>query len=189
MKHFFGILFCITPLLASAQKTIDNFTLVNVSDGASVSLDEYRSSAGIAVIFTSNSCPYDGYYLSRIRTLITDYQGKIQVLLINSHLESNESEDLMKSTFPKWGLSVPYLSDKDQAALKTLGAKKSPEAFLLKSKNGKFTVVYNGAIDDNAQMANAVNQSYLKNAIDRLLTDRSVELPTTRTVGCTIRGK
>jgi peroxiredoxin len=189
MKLIFGILFCTTSLLSSAQKIVDNFTLTNVSDSASVSLDEYRSSAGIVVIFTSNACPYDGYYLSRVRSLITDYQGKIQVLLINSHLESNESENQMKSAYGKWGLPVPYLSDKDQVAMKILGAKKSPEAFLLERKNGKLTVVYNGAIDDNAQMANAVNQSYLKNAIDLVLTNRPVELPTTRTVGCTIRGR
>lgn len=189
MKLVFTIVFCSTAWLSSAQKTIDNFTLTNVSDGVAVSIDEYKSMAGVVVIFTSNACPYDGYYLSRIRSLISDYEGKIKVLLINSHLESAESEDHMKSAYGKWGLSTPYLSDKDQAVLKKLGARKSPEAFLLKNIKGNFMVVYSGAIDDNAQMAHAVSQPYLKNAIDRMLAGQAVEMTSTRTVGCTIRGR
>jgi peroxiredoxin len=187
MKFIPGLLFCFIPWLSPAQKVVDNFTLTNVSDGASVSLDGYRSLPVIVVIFTSNACPYDGYYQARIRSLIMDYRERIQVLLINSHVESAESEDQMKSAYGKWNLSVPYLSDKNQAVMQLLGAKKSPEAFLLKSKDGKFEVVYSGAIDDNAQMANAVNRPYLKDAIDRMLSGQVVEPATTRTVGCTIR--
>jgi hypothetical protein len=189
MKLIFVLFLCFTAMLSQAQKAVENFTLTSVSDGSSVSLDSFSAEAGVAIIFTSNSCPYDGYYKARIRNLISAYQGKIQVLLINSHIESHESADQMKLAFASWDLAAPYLSDKEQVVMKMLEAKKSPEAFLLKRKNGKFTVFYSGAIDDNPQMANAVSQFYLKIAIDRMLADQPAEIPSTRTVGCTIRHK
>jgi hypothetical protein len=156
MKIALGLLFCLTAWWSSAQKIVANFTLTNVSDDGSVSLDSFSSASGVAIIFTSNVCPYDGYYQARIRNLISTYQGKIQVLLINSHLEPDESEANMKTAFGQWNLAAPYLADKDQTVMHELGAKKSPEAFLLKRKNGKFEVFYSGAIDDNPQMAKAV---------------------------------
>lgn len=176
-------------LTSAAQTNVDNFTLVNVADGAPVSLEDFKSLDGVVAIFVSNVCPYDSYYRERIKGLINAYQGRIQVLLINSHIENDESEDKMKSVSAQWNLPAPYLADKDQSVMKALGAKKSPEAFLLKTKGGKFTVMYNGAIDDNPQMASAVSQPYLKAAIDQLLAGKATQIPSTRTVGCTIRGK
>ncbi len=189
MRFILILFFCCLAWTSSAQTNVENFTLVNVADGAPVSLDDFKSMEGVLVIFTSNVCPFDGYYQDRIKGLISTYTGKIQVVLVNAHVEADESEDKMKSVFAQWNLPVPYLADKQQVVMKALGAKKSPEAFLLKSKGGKFTVFYNGAIDDNPQMASAVSQPYLKTAIDRVLAGKAVETNSTRTVGCTIRGK
>lgn len=189
MKIAFGFILWFFALTATAQTSVDNFTLVNVTDGTSVSLDDFKSMEGVLVIFTSHVCPFDGYYRDRIKGLISTYQGKVQVLLVNAHVEADESEDKMKSASAQWNIPVPYLADKDQVAMKAMGAKKSPEAFLLKSKGGKFTIMYSGAIDDNPQMASAVSQPYVKTAIDRLLAGQTAEISSTRTIGCTIRGK
>ena len=53
-----------------------------------------------------------------------------------------------------------------------LNAHKSPEVFLLKNEGGKFTVVYHGAIDDNAQVESDVRQNYLRSAIDNMLANK-----------------
>ena len=158
-------------------------------DSSSVSLGTYPNSSAIAILFTSNSCPYDTYYADRIKNLVSVYQGKIQFLFINSYQEPGEAEEKMKEAFGRWGLAVPYLADKEQTAMISLGAKKSPEVFLLKNENGKHTVSYSGAIDDNPQAANAVVQSYLKAAIDKLLSGQNLDVPMVRAVGCTIRRK
>ena len=172
-----------------AQTPVQNFTLTNVVDGASVSLESYPSCSGLVVLFTSNTCPYDGYYTARLKHLITTYQGKIQFLLVNSYQEPEESAIKMKSAYDSWTLPVPYLADKDQAAMECLGARKSPEAFLLKNNGGKFTVVYSGSIDDNAQVSAAVTESYLRSAIDKLLAGQQINTPTVRAIGCSIRKK
>jgi methylaspartate ammonia-lyase len=58
---------------------------------------------------------------------------------------------------------------------------------LLKSEGGKWLVQYSGAIDDNPQVASAVKQSFLKDAIDKVLSGAKVEVNNNRAVGCTIR--
>jgi hypothetical protein len=120
--------------------------------------------------------------------LIATYQGKIQFLLVNSFVEPEESMDMMKEKYNSWGLSVPYLADKDQVVMGNLGAKKSTEAFLIKNAGGKYSLSYSGAIDDNPQVAQDAKQNYLKNAIDKLLAGQTPDAGV-RAVGCTIRKK
>ena len=133
-----------------AQTPIQNFTLTNVVDGKTVSLDQFSSSNGVVVLFTSNECPFDNYYKDRVKELIGAYGGKVQFLLVNSNLEPEESAEKMAIHYTD--MSVPYLSDKDQVVMNLFGARKSPEAFLIKNTGGKSTVVYSGAIDDNPQV-------------------------------------
>jgi len=171
-----------------AQTQVQNFTLVNVVDSKMVSLDSYPTCSGLVVLFTGNNCPYDAYYTARVKSLVAAYQGKIQFMLINSYVEPEESIDKMKEKYSAWGLSVPYLADKDQLAMNNLGAKKSPEAFLLKNSGGKYFLSYAGAIDDNPQVEKDARQNYLKNAIEKLLAGQSPD-PGVRTAGCTIRRK
>jgi peroxiredoxin len=186
MKHFVLIALTLVTFSLRAQTPVENFTVANV-DGTQVSLETYRAAAGVVVIFTSNICPYDGYYKLRIRELIKTYNDKVPFILINSH--PDESPASMKTAYGAWGLPVPYLADKDQVAMLALGAKKSPEAFLLKNVNGKFVSLYNGAIDDNAQAPEGVTVYYIKQAIDKLLASQEVNMPSVRPVGCSIRKK
>ena len=189
MKNIiFVLLLTLSSLLANGQNPVQNFTLLNVADSKMVSLDSYPTCSGLVVLFTGNNCPYDAYYTARIKSLVTAYQGKIQFVLVNSYTEPEEGIDKMKEKYNAWGLSVPYLVDKDQLAMENLGAKKSPEAFLLKNTGGKYTISYGGAIDDNPQVAQDARQNYLKNAIDKLLANQTPDA-SVRAVGCTIRKK
>ena len=87
------------------------------------------------------------------------------------------------------GLTIPYLSDKDQTLMQRLGATKTPSAYLLKNNGGNFSVVYKGAIDDNPQVPGDVRRAYLKDAIDIMLANQKIETVEVRPVGCTIRRK
>jgi peroxiredoxin len=170
-------------------QSLSDFTLTNVLDGKSVSLNDFSSAPGIVVIFTSVACPFDGYYAKRLKQLETSYAGKLPVLLVNAYTEAPEGEEWMLKATQATGLSLPYLSDKEQKLMTQLGAQRSPEAFLLKNVNGQFSVVYHGAIDDNAQAENAVKQAYLKIAIENLLAGKAIGSVTSRPVGCYIRKK
>ena len=192
MRFFALISLIVVSFTRHSQPPVPNFTVKNI-DGNSISLDGYKNAAGVAIIFTSNNCPYDIYYKERIRTLIKNYQDKIQFILVNSHQDPEETVEKMKIAYGAWALPVPYLVDKDQIVQQALGARKSPEVFLLKrpdsNRDENFVVVYSGGIDDNPQAPQAVTSYYLKIAIDRLLAAQEINLQPVRSGGCTIRKK
>jgi hypothetical protein len=188
MKKIFMLLACLTGLNAFAQQ-VSNFNLVNVLNNQAVSPENYPSCAGMVLIFTSNACPYDEYYRNRISRLSQAYQDRVPVLLINAHTDPEESKENMAKKAKQLNLNTPYLADKDQTLVAALDVRKSPEAFLLKNNNGKFAVVYRGAIDDNAQVEADVRHSYLRDAIDIMLTNQKIETPEVRPVGCNLKKK
>jgi peroxiredoxin len=182
------LVFVIVILSATVQaQEVKNFTLLNTKDGKEVSLSDYASSKAIVIIFTSHECPFDNYYKDRIKELIRAYAGRAQFLLINANTEEQESAEQMAIHYTD--LSVPYLADKEQVVMMNIGAKKTPEAFLLTSSAGKFTISYSGAIDDNPQAPTDVRQKFLKDAIEKILSGQKIETPTQRATGCTIRKK
>ena len=189
MKHFICISILTIAFSAHGQQPIHNFTLTNVVDGSTVSLDGYPSCTGLVAIFTSNECAFDNYYTSRIKSMVDRYAGKIQFILINSYLEPEESAEKMALEYQTWNLHIPYLADKDQTAMDCMGAKKSPEVFLLKNMGNKYVLVYSGAIDDNAQVPSDAKETYLVNSIDKLIAGQKKEVSSVRAVGCSIRRK
>ena len=83
MKNLLIAFFLILSLTVSGQ--VSDFTLSNVMNGKTVSLAQYKNSKGVVVIFIGNNCPYDQYYINRIKSLINEYNSKTPVLLINAH--------------------------------------------------------------------------------------------------------
>lgn len=170
-------------------QVVKNFELVNAMNNQKVSLDTYPSCEGMVLIFTSNTCPYDNYYRRRIEQLSQAYQDKVPVLLVNSSTDPAEMPEQMLAHGKALNLSIPYLADKEQTLMTSLNVKKTPEAVLLKNNNGEFTVVYRGAIDDNAQVEADVRHHYLRDAIDIMLNNQNIQTPEVRPVGCNLKKK
>lgn len=186
MKKLIVLILALCSFQAFSQE-VSNFTLKNVTDGSNTSLTDYKSSKGVVVIFTSNVCPYSVYYEGRITQLIAEYESKgLSFILINSHLEDKESATEMANKISTWGLKVPYLADKDQSVMNAFHASKSPEVFLLKNNGGYFSVFYQGAIDNNPQVATDVKDQYLKANIDNLLSGKAATKGG-RPIGCMVK--
>lgn len=186
-----NIVFVFSMLMAAvissdAQESTATLALPNAYDKKMISLNDFNSLAGVAVVFYSNECPYDNYYKERLRVLIETYGAKIQFLLVNANQEPAEAVEKMAIHYSD--LKVPYLADKDQVLMNMLGARKSPEVFLLKNDNGKQKPFYQGAIDDNAQVEKDVSSTFLKTAIEQLLANGAAP-ENNRAVGCTVRKK
>ncbi len=189
MKNVIVLVLVVASWSSALSQQVADFSLTNVLNDEQVSLSTYPSCQGLVIIFTSNNCPYDEHYRKRIREIATTYHSNVPVLLVNANTEPAEAAEAMKKKAQQLDLGVPYLADKQQSLMQQLGATKTPQAFLLKNNNGKFTVVYNGAIDDNAQVESDVRQAYLKDAIDIMLSNQTVKTSEIRPVGCTIRRK
>lgn len=187
MKKLIQIALCFSCLPFANAQTVKNFELVNVINNQKISLETYPSCQGLVLIFTSNNCPYDEYYRKRIAEIGQAYHDQVPLLLVNSQTEGEESLDKMVAKARQLNVSVPYLADKGQTLMTALNVRKSPEAFLLKNQNGKFAVVYRGAIDDNAQVEADVHHHYLRDAIDIMLSNQEISTPEVRPVGCNLK--
>jgi hypothetical protein len=189
MRLFFFLVLVQLPFrLVGQTPGWSDIKLLDVISSDSVSIHDLAEQKGIVVVFTSDACAFDAFYIDRVAKLVKTYSDRIQFLLVNSNLDTEEPIKSMNMNYPKRKIFVPYLADKDQLLLAGLGAKKTPEVFLLATAEGKMSIYYSGAIDDNPQVAADVKQDYLRANIENLLTDQK-PTESTRAVGCSIRKK
>lgn len=171
---------------------VENFTLKNV-DGKMVSLSDYKDKLGVVVIFTCNHCPYSVMYEDRINMLHNRYStSNIPVIAINPNdpeVQPKDSFENMQIRAKEKDFKFAYLLDEGQKVFPKFGATRTPHVYLLKNTNGTFTVEYIGAIDDNAQDETKVEENYLLNAMDALMSKREITTKVTKAVGCTIKIK
>ena len=177
------------PFAGKGQQ-ISDFTLPNVVDGQDFTLSSWSDARAVVVIFYSGKCAYGNYYLSRIKSLMAEFKPKKgRFLLINannSNYVPEESPAAMREFAREHNLPV-YLADKEQQVKNMLGATRTPEVFVLKPSQGQYTVIYQGAIDDNPQSASDVNHPYLRDALLNLLANKKINVNQTRPVGCLIK--
>lgn len=186
-----SLLFILNGAIPAVGQTVSNFSLENAMSGSVYSLSSARNSEAVVLIFTSNYCPYAKLYDNRVAGLVNEYSsGEVQFIMINSNNPrrmAQESRGNMVKKVRGMGVSVPYLMDYDQKIADLFGVRKVPEAFVLKNTRGSFVTVYNGAIDDNPQVASDVGKHYLRQAIDAVLGNRPVKMKETQPTGCLIK--
>jgi peroxiredoxin len=178
----------ITAQLKPGDKAPD-FKLKNI-DNQWVSLSDYADQKGVIVVFTCNHCPYAKLYEARLVELQKEFGPKMfPVVAINpndSTIVAEDSFSKMVSNAAQKGFNFPYLLD-DEQLFKEYGATRTPHVYLLKNEGGHFSVAYIGAIDDNSQDANDVEEKYLANAVQSLLKGNKPEVTETKAVGCSIK--
>lgn len=148
-------------------------------------LEKYRA---VGVVFMCNHCPYVRLYLDRLKQIQADFleQG-VTLIGINANdalQYPDDSFENMKVFAEENQLNFPYIRDVTQDVALCFGAQKTPEVFLLDSQG---IVCYRGQIDDNANDATAVQESYLENAIRQLSNTRPIEVSQTEAIGCSLK--
>jgi hypothetical protein len=155
--------------------------------GKDVSLNTAKTSKGLLVIFSCNTCPYVKLSESRIKELSDDCikQG-IGCIIINSNEAQRADEDsfdAMVKYAAAQKLTCFYAVDPNSKLADAFGAARTPQCFLFNSKG----LVYKGAIDDNVKDASLVKTHYLKDAINALAKNETPKLQETKSIGCTIK--
>ena len=170
--------------------TATDFNLKNI-DGKQVSLSDYKDVKGFILIFTTNHCPYAKAYENRIVELDQKYKPKgYPVIAINPNdPEKNEQDSFenMQLRAKQKGFTFPYLLDEGQKIYPQYGATKTPHVYILENVEDEKIVRYIGAIDDNYQDEQAVEDKFVENAIDELLDGEEVSVKTTKAIGCSIK--
>ncbi len=148
-------------------------------------LERYRA---IGVVFMCNHCPYVRMYLDRLKQIQTDFQAQGCTLIgINPNDAEKfpeDSFDHMKSFTTQNQVNFPYLRDVTQDVAISFGAAKTPHVFLL---NQQGILCYGGAVDDNAQVPQAVRTKYLRRAIAQVLNGEPITQPLTDPMGCSVK--
>lgn len=177
----------ITELPIGAEMPKADVKMKDIS-GKEVSLKDAKKKNGLLVMFSCNTCPY--VIKNQQRTVeISNYALKndIGVILINSNEGTRGDDDsfaAMQAYAKDQGYKWYYTVDEKSVLADAFGANRTPETFLF-NKDGK--LVYHGAIDDNPTNEGAVSRKHLKEAIDETLNGKDVTVPTSRSVGCTIK--
>ena len=175
----------------SIGDTVSDFSLKNV-DGKKVALSSFKNNKGLIVVFDCNTCPVSNAYNSRIIALSERYKDTFPLIAINANDPEQSPGDSFEEmvSYAKYkGYTFPYLMDETQQIAKAFGATNTPHVFLLARSGNDYKVAYIGAIDDNTRNASAASKKYVEQAIDALLTGKSVPIEKTKAVGCGIKWK
>lgn len=180
----------LSPVTAQQSDYIEDFKLNNLVSGSEFSLKDYAATPTVVVIFTSLHCPYAKLYNQRITKLIADFESdKVRFLLINPTNPAIHPQDTpanLKQVIAENQWKVPFLTDPSQKVARLLGAEKTPEVFVLSQQQGLYKTIYQGAIDDNPQVANDVRHPYLREFLSAQ-RKQSAQVRTTPAAGCRIK--
>lgn len=153
------------------------------TDGKVHSLSDLDKAKAIVVVFTCNHCPVAQSYQKRLIDLANRYR-KSGVAMVAISVSRYEADDFksMKKRSAEMKYPFAYLQDKTQRIGKEYGALWTPQVFLLDRKRH---VVYMGAIDDSLH-PEKVQDRYLQDAINAVISEKPVEIEETKPVGCPI---
>ena len=189
---FTGVDTGISKIIISYQigDVAEDFKLKNLQESM-VSLADFEEAKGFIVIFTCNTCPVSVANEDRIIALNEKYEDQgYPVIAINPNnpkVSSGDSYDLMKVRAKEKGFSFPYLFDDGQKVYPKYGASKTPHVYVLNKESNDLIVRYIGSIDDSARNSGAVKTKFVENAVDALTKGESIEMASTKAIGCSIK--
>lgn len=192
----FGVTLCAVVVLAGCQgaepagpssaalaigASAPDFTL-NDNDGTAHTLSAYRGKV-VALVFTSQECPYSRGADPQLAELAKKYAERgVTVLSIDSHKDTTLEQ--IKQYRTEEQLPYPILKDAENKYADAVGAKQTPEVFLLDAE-GK--LAYHGAFDNRRGPDGPGDTPLLANAIEALLAGKAPDPAETRQWGCTIK--
>jgi peroxiredoxin len=178
----------IVPVPPDAGARVADVTLKDI-DGQLHSLNTYKTKKAIVIVFVGTECPLANLYLPTLARLQRTFAAQgVQILAINSNDQDSAAEVAAHARERK--LPFPMLKDPDHQAADALGARRTPEAFLLDPRR---VIRYHGRIDDQygyTYRRAGPAHTELRDAIEDLLAGRPVAIPFREFQGCVIgRGK
>ena len=163
---------------------VADFTLQDI-DGQSHSLYGYKDKKAIVLVFVGTECPIANLYLPRLAELHKQYAARgVQFVAVNANDQDSAAAVAVHARERKLPFTV--CKDAEHKAADALGARRTPEAFVLDSSH---VIRYRGRIDDQygyTYRRPAPLHNDLKDALDALLAGKPISTPETEVRGCLI---
>jgi peroxiredoxin len=163
---------------------VADFTLTDQS-GATHELYALSSKKAIVIMTTSNGCPIVRLAIPLMREIRDRYQSKdVEFLLLNPTLQ--DTRDAVMREAAEFGFSMTILMDRKQAVGESWGVNRTAEVFVIDPKT--WTLAYHGPIDDRLsyETQRPVHHPYLTEALDAVLANKPVAVPSVASPGCLI---
>ena len=195
MKKSMILIFPLMLLTAAAADELDIGSEMPLSEvkmadvgGKNVSLKDAMGENGLLVVFSCNTCPWVNSWEDRYISVSKLSQKKgVGMIAINPNegsRENGDSMDDMQSRAKKAKYDFYYTLDKESKLASAFGASRTPQIYLF---NNKGTLVYRGAIDDNARRPRKVENPYLMDAINAMVAGEKINTASTKALGCGIK--
>ena len=173
-----------------------DFNLPDVN-GRFYSLKDFRDAKVLVIIFTCNHCPTAQAYEDRIIQFTHEYKDKgvsVVTIMPNSsysllleecgYSDLDDSYESMVIRAKDKSFNFPYLYDGDNQAVSiNYGPAATPHAFVFDKRR---KLAYTGRIDASEKPGTG-NAEDLRNAVNALLTGKTIENPVNKVFGCSVK--
>lgn len=168
-----------------------DFELEDVTTGKQVILNDSPSDIATVLMFICNHCPYVKHINAELTHLANEYMPKgVKFLAISSNDVENypdDSPENMRITAKLEQYPFPYLYDETQEVAKAYHAACTPDFYVF---NKGLALVYRGQLDDSRPGNNIlVSGISIRNALDCLLNNGTVDSEQKPSLGCNIKWK
>ena len=168
-----------------------NFYLKDTNSNNTYSFEDLKGSKGTLVVFMCNHCPFVLHVINEIVMISHDYRVQgLGIIAISSNdviKYPQDSPELMTDFALQHKFDFPYLFDETQEVAKAYDAACTPDFYLFDNQDKLF---YRGQLDDS-RPGNGIPLSGtdLRNAIDALIYNRSLNEIQKPSIGCNIKWK
>ena len=164
---------------------IINFSLL---DCLGRSYELRRTDARVVILFfTGNGCPIARQSIPKLKALRKHFADRgVTIWMINSNTQDDrESIEHEADEFKE--APLPVLIDDTQQIARMLAVKRTAETICIDTRD--WTVFYRGALDDQlveGAQKPAATEKYVENAVEELLSGKTISHPGTAARGCLI---
>lgn len=173
-----------TTKIKIGEKMAD-FTLPDVG-GKPHSLYEFKGNKAVAVIFIATQCPYSNAFNHIMAKLAREYAER-GVAFVGINANKTEPVAQVAEHARTHSLGFPVLKDEGNVIADQLGARVTPEVFLL---DANWTLRYHGALGNSHQPTTKPEEATdveVRPALEAVLGGQPVAMAETKAFGCTIK--
>jgi peroxiredoxin len=164
-------------------KPLADFTLNDLS-GKPWTLSAHKEKA-IVVVFLGTECPLNNQYAPRRAELHKEFATR-EVAFAAINANCHDTPVSIAAHAREYGIPFPVLRDTAGSVADSMGARRTPEAFVL---DGERRIVYQGRVDDQFGIGFKrvkPTRRDLAEAIEEVLAGKAVSVAKTTTQGCLI---
>jgi len=164
---------------------ISGLPAIQNGEETSFSLSDAKDDV-VVVVFLANHCPVVKAYEDRLIEFTNAFKDKgVKVVGISVSGQDQDKIPGIKAYTAEHKSNYIYAYDETQAVGKAYGAVATPQFFVLDKER---KIRYTGALDDS-QREDAVKETYLKDAVNAVLSGKAPATEETQARGCGISYK